>query len=274
VITETTVEIRSRETDYLLSTLLLINFQEPSMLKIRINQDINCHECPVNYLCLPGHLSVEEIDRINSIITKLRIVSRNEMLFQMEDKLHNIYAVYSGFCKSYWIDESGIEHIDSFYLPGDIIGLESISNRTYSFSTVALRDTKLCVIPLDALLDSMLQSSDLLDRMIRIMSYKMQTYQSICMTTNASQRIADFILNILFRSHGRSVLQNAINLSISQLDIANFLGMAHETVNRILKKFQQNEIIRIEKKTINIINIEYLKKLGTSPHHFNQMQKI
>src|SRR5258708_38251410 len=122
------------------------------MLKSRSNTGpIHCATCHVKQLCLPRELIDEEVERLNHIIDKIKFAQKGEHIFHVNDDMQNLYAVYSGSCKDYSLDEKGTERIDNFYLPGDFIGLESMPQRKHFFSLVALEDTQLCMIPIDLL---------------------------------------------------------------------------------------------------------------------------
>lgn len=240
------------------------------MLKSRVSQNVSCMNCSVNNLCLTRHLMVNEVAEVNELITKIKIVSKGQNIFLADDKMSYLYAVYKGLCKDYWFDENGVERIGNFYLRGDIIGLESLPNKKHLSSLIALEDTELCIIPIEPLLELMQKNSNFLKRFLHITSYKMQNDQRISITTNANQRVADFILTIFYRLRERNMCNEYINLPMSQLDISHFLGMAHETVNRILRKFQDSNIIQIEHKKIRIVDIGRLKELGTEIRNFHQ----
>lgn len=234
------------------------------MIRKRSSQNIDCACCSVDYLCLAKDLRPTEIDELNLLITNFKSVAKNEHAFYAEDTMQYLHAVYSGCCKDYLLDENGIEHIDNFYLPGDIIGLESIPKRKHCFSLVALEDTQLCLIPIDGLLSLMQNYDSILKRVMNITSYKMQNDQNISITTNANQRVIDFILNIVNRLAERNKNFDTLPLPMSQIDISHFLGMAHETVNRILKKFHQEKMINIINKKLFILDLDALKALANS----------
>lgn len=240
------------------------------MFKSRASQHIHCNRCAVKQLCIARNLPEEDVEQVNQMIGKLKIVSKGEHIFHASDPLEHLCAIYQGSCKDYKLDENGNEKIGNFYLTGDIVGLESLPQRKHLFSLVALEDTQLCLIPVTELLQLMQQNATLLQRVINITSYKMQNDQLVCMTTNAHHRIADFILNILYRLYERFGKQNEIRLPMSQLDISNYLGMAHETVNRVLRKLDHDKIINIQNKVIRIIDVDRLKALATSQERLGQ----
>lgn len=242
------------------------------MIKARNSLNINCFNCKNNSVCLPRGLEKEEIEKLNNIITRVYCFEKGKHIFRRNDSLHNLLAVYSGVTKDYWIDIDGNEHIDNFYFTGDIIGLESIPRRKHVFSGIAVTDVQLCVVPIQALYEIMVGSRSLLDRMMNIASYKMQNDAQIFFTTNVKQRVANFILNILFRLQERELFKpnEAIYLPMSQFDIANFLGIAYETLSRVLHEFHHKKILHIEGRSIYVLDLKRLKYLGKVVEEFGQ----
>ncbi len=232
------------------------------MLKTKVNY-LHCNQCAVNHLCLPRTLDNAETEHFDALFQKMRTLQKGEHLFHIEDAMSNLYAVASGACKDYWLDANGNEHISNFYLPGDIIGLESLPQAKHFFSLTALEDSEVCVLPIEVLFEEMQKNNKLLKRVMNIASYKMQNDRQIRITTNASQRVADFIVSTLSRIKERRLSAEYIILPMSQLDISNFLGMAHETVNRILRKLHKDKIIKIENKKISVIDHDRLNELST-----------
>jgi CRP/FNR family transcriptional regulator len=51
-----------------------------------------------------------------------------------------------------------------------------------------------------------------------------------------------------------------IELPLTNQELANFCGTSREVVNRLLSELRKNEIISIDKGTITINDLEYLKR--------------
>ena len=232
------------------------------MLKNRHQLSIDCATCSVRHLCLAQNQESTSIAELNELIQKVRCVKKGEHIFHAFDPAYHIYAIFTGSCKEYQLDENGNECVKNFYFPGDIIGLESIPDQKHLFAATALEDTQLCAIPLEPLLELISKNAQLLKRFIDINSYKMQNDQQVRVSTNASQRVADFLENMVLRIQQRNITQNEVVLPMSQIDISNFLGMAHETVNRILRQWHLQNIIRYKNKRISHINMERLHFLS------------
>ncbi len=71
--------------------------------------------------------------------------------------------------------------------------------------------------------------------------------------SNTSQRLADNLLQRLAGSKN--------TIKVTHEELANDLGTAREVVTRILRHFQKDKIIRIERGKIEVINIEKLMKI-------------
>lgn len=227
-----------------------------------MNLNIHCNDCPVSALCIAHNLSTEEKEKLNAIMTRVHFMRSGEHLYLQDQKMQHIYAVYSGCCKEYIVDEDGNEKITGFYYPGDLLALESLSSEKYHFSVVALEASQFCAIPVDALFKLMGESPTLLREFIYQMSNKLQKARNITVATDAKRRIAAFLLDIFYRSHEEKAGSDFVHLSMSQYDISNLLGLAHETVSRTLHTFQYEHIIKIMKKDIYITDIDSLRTIA------------
>lgn len=233
------------------------------IIKQRSLQNISCNHCPSRHLCLPSHLMDEDgINTLDKVIQKIMIVPKKSHLYHSFDLTNNIYAVYKGSCKEYWIDGNGNECVTNFYFPGDLVGLESVSDSKHVLSVIALENSELCIIPIDDLYQLMQKKEAILKRFINITGYKMRNDRSVKMGVTAEERICDFLLNITYRMLERKISIENIPLMMSQLDISNYLGISHETVSRIFRNLQTQKIISIHRKKMHVINIAELERLG------------
>lgn len=230
------------------------------MVKNRTNINIHCGHCPVSSVCIAHNLNADETEKINTIISRLHLMQTGEHLYFQNQSMQHIFAVYSGCCKEYIVDENGNEKINGFYYPGDLLALESLSSKKYNFSALALETSQFCAIPIDLFFNLMNESPALMHRFIYLISNKLQ--KNIPLATNAKRRIAAFLLDIFYRSHEEKAENDFIHLSMSQSDISNLLGLAHETVSRTLHMFQYEQIIKIMKKDIYITDIPSLRAIA------------
>jgi CRP/FNR family transcriptional regulator len=240
------------------------------MYKKRQEMHISCQNCWVAHLCLPGHVNNAERITLDEFIIDTFFVTKGQHIYRTNEKMDYFYAVYSGACKDYYLDREGNEYINNFYFPGDILALEAVPTRKHASSALALADTKLCLVPVDTFFARMRHSPVLLERFIHINSYKMLNDKFIRSSTNAKKRIANFLANVYGRIKERETSHPYIVLPMTQLDISNIVGVAYETVSRVLHYFQHQKIIDIKNKQIHIIDIEKLKALSTYQEYIAQ----
>lgn len=240
------------------------------MLKERSQAKISCTQCSFSHLCIARQFNEEDRKRLDQFIQKVRYVKKGEHIYRSNDKVEHLYAVYSGSLKDYYFGENGVEYINNFYFPGDILALEAVAKRKYVFSAVALNDAALCMIPINSLYSEMQAFPALLKRFLHINSYKMLNDKHIRPTTNAKQRVADFLVNMLYRLQERNGVEATMQLPMSQVDMSNMIGIAYETVSRILHQFADQKIIEIHNKHITVVNSELLRSLGNDAKHLGQ----
>lgn len=231
------------------------------MIQNRHETNISCTTCPVAKLCLCDDLSKDELQCLDNSIHHNFTFDKGEHLFYLNDKLESVFAVYSGSCKEYVTDADGKEYIHNFYFPGDLIGLECFNFKSYPYSAISLEQTHLCVIPIKQLISVIKNTEHLPFRLLTIFSKKIRNDTSIRLTTNAKQRVADFILHMHMRFSERGCSEE-IPLTMPQLDMSNRIGVAFETVSRILHAFQRDNIISMEGKNIQIRDLARLRDIS------------
>ena len=79
---------------------------------------------------------------------------------------------------------------------------------------------------------------------------------------NAEQKLATFFINLSGRFKARGYSADEFDLTMSRYDIGNYLGLADETVSRLISKFKENQFIDANRKKIKILNHGSLCKIA------------
>lgn len=232
---------------------------------------IKCQSCSINQLCLPVMLAEAEIEHLDSIVQRKKPLKKNDMLFHAGDDFQAIYAVRSGCIKSYTISESGEEQITGFHLPGEIIGLDAIDRNSHPSMAKALETSLVCTLPYTKLEMLSGEIAGLRQQLLRVMSREIHSDQELLLLLNkksADERLAAFIMNLSSRYASRGLSRTCFNLVMTRGDVANYLGLAVETVSRLLTKLQKKDYISVKDKEITITNLKALSELaGSNCHH-------
>lgn len=224
-----------------------------------------CKSCSLYHLCLPMSIEAEELEELDRIIRRRRPLSRGEHLFRMGEDFHSVYAVRAGSLKTYTSSEDGQEQITGFHLPGELIGLDAISDDRHHASAKALETTSLCEIPFSQLEELGNRFRGLQHHLLRLMSKEIIREENMLMLLgkmSAEQRLASFLLSIAARFRQRGFSENEYNLSMSRNDIGNYLGLAVETVSRLFTRFQEEGLLQAERKHVQILDMSGLQTLA------------
>jgi len=189
---------------------------------------------------------------------------RNEALFRQGENFSQLFAVRSGAVKSTHILKNGTEQITGFYLPGEIIGLESIGHKCYSNNAYALETTNICAIPYTDLKTLSQVIPSLQDHILSLMSDEIEHGHQVLITINklpVLKRLVMFLLTVSAGYQRRRLSGHHFHLPMSHTDIGNYLGMSLETVSRIFSQLQHQGVLEINKKDVRILDRGYLNRL-------------
>ena len=223
-----------------------------------------CHECSLSKLCIPIAVQTEEIDELEEIIRQGRIHPRGDYIFEQHSSFNSCFAVRSGAIKTFTLSEEGEEQVTGFYLPGEIIGLDSVSMENYSCSAVALERTSVCEIPLSRFEELSTRIHSLQHHFFMLMSKEIQESRQLSMLLSkntAEERIASLLLSLSGRFQRRRLSSTKFKLPMPRSDIGNYLGLAVETVSRVLTRFQNQALIKVQGRDVEILDLQSLQFL-------------
>ncbi|MFK8010535.1 MAG: cyclic nucleotide-binding domain-containing protein [Marinicellaceae bacterium] len=232
--------------------------------KLHLNFESKCQKCAVNSLCLPSGLSSIELQDLESIIASSLLTDKNKMLFTIGEEFKALYVVHSGMFKTTTVDENGKEKINSFHLPGEIMGLDSIHLEKYQSTASALTMSSFCKIPFNNLMDLSIDYPIIQKNLINVMSKEIFNCKKNHLDIGSQAKLALFIKLISMRFKTRGYSDTEFFLPISQRDIANYLGMAEETLSRVFKKLQKLGAVNYKKHNLTIIDEPLLTKISES----------
>jgi CRP/FNR family transcriptional regulator, anaerobic regulatory protein len=229
------------------------------------NTNISCNNCRLSSLCLPLGLTPKELTQVDGIVKNRPLLQKQDYLYRAGDMFECLYIVRSGCVKTVMNSESGEEKITGFYLPGDIVGIDGISEQTYHSSAIALNTSSICKIPFEKIEQLTSTVPDLQKHMFAIMSREVVTDQQTMMIMNkkkAEARIAAFLLSLSSRFQRQKLSPFQWSLPMSRGELGNYLGLTIETVSRVLTKLNQREIISVDKREVAIQNVLALQEVA------------
>lgn len=241
-------------------TIRLVHTCDPaSEVKVttKMSSKVSCNDCSLNAVCLPLAVNASQLDQLDGIIHRGRPLKRGEHLYRAADHFQAVYAVRSGAVKTYSLSEEGEEQVTGFYLPGEILGMDGISKAYHMSSAKALESSTVCEIPFDKLEELSTRIPSLQHHFFALMSQEIQSDRELHMLLskkNADERVAALLISIAARHKVRGLSDKVFRLAMSRYDMANYLGLAVETVSRIFTRFQSNNWILVDGREIEILD--------------------
>ncbi|AXI04075.1 fumarate/nitrate reduction transcriptional regulator Fnr [Aquirhabdus parva] len=227
-------------------------------------RETHCSDCALSLVCLPPSVQASELLQLDAIIEHRPPIKRNDALFFQGQAFNRVYAVRSGAVKTTLVLNNGIEQVTGFYLPGDIIGLDSIGHHEYVNSAYALETTTLCAIPYTDLKSLGRLIPSLQDHISGLMSYEIRQGQQALLSISkltAQERIVMFLLSISTRYQRRRLSGHHFHLPMSRSSIGNYLGLTLETVSRVFAQLQQQQVLTVNNKDVHILDFDYLSQM-------------
>ncbi len=226
---------------------------------------VNCNNCRLSTICLPLALESDDIDKLDKIIQRGRPMQRNDHLYREGDKFQSVFAVRSGSLKAYRTTEDGREQVTGFYFPGEILGMDGIANNAHASSAKALETSAICEIPFHSLEDLSTRMPTLQRHFFQLMSREISADQeliTLLSKNTAEERVAALMLSISARNAQRKLSSTHFRLPMSRIDIGNYLGLTVETVSRVFSRLQKLEVLEVDNKEIQILDIDGLKEIS------------
>ena len=178
-------------------------------------------------------------------------------LFREGEPFEAIAAVRAGTVKTYVVDRDGHEHVLGFLLPGEVIGLNAIDGETYPCNAVALDTVMLCRFPKIAVLATRLPG--LQRQLFRLLSRDIGRAALLAGDWSADQRMAAFLVGLSRRLAARGFSATRFQLTMARTDIANYLRLAPETVSRVLRRFQEEGRLVVDRRELELLDIAALE---------------
>ncbi|MBK2123685.1 helix-turn-helix domain-containing protein [Fangia hongkongensis] len=222
---------------------------------------ITCSHCDFNEICHALDINTKEDRLFKEVVSNTSNVKKGTYIYHKDDQFSAIYSVRSGAFKS--ITEQG--NIIGFHLQGDIFGLDGIEKDQYTVSSIAMVDSVVCQFDFSALIAKITQNKAMNHHFLQMMSKKFNQHLiQLEQNKPAEQKLCTFLLQLSCRQKSYGFSANNFTLPMKRSDLANYLNLTVETISRTLHHLVKKEVIFVQNKTINILDLPQLKNLAQS----------
>lgn len=224
---------------------------------------MRCKDCDMYGLCRLAS-NGEDANVTNALVKRRFVLRRGEYLYRSGDSFHEIYAVRHGSIKTYIYSDDGKTQITGFHGHGEIVGLDALDGMRFASEAIVLETTNICEVSFPHFQELSRNIPELQNQMLAIMSHAILRGQQMMLLLgkkNATERLATYLMSISRKIDKNKLSLPSYKLTMSRRDVGNYLGLTQETVCRILARFQEDGIIKVEGKYIYFFDIDRLTEL-------------
>jgi len=221
----------------------------------------SCASCTLQQLCMPAAMDAAEVERLDRVVRSKRPLSRGELLYRQGEPMRSLYVSRDGAFKTTATDADGNAQVLGIHLSGEIIGLDGFGSGYHQTDAEALQAASVCELPLERLESLLAQLPSLQRQVLRVVGRgrdQDQSHLEILGRRHADERMLLFLHSLRERYRLLSRDPDRITLPMSREDMASYLGVVLETVSRSLGRLQDEGLIHVRGRQLQILDAERL----------------
>jgi CRP-like cAMP-binding protein len=224
----------------------------------------NCIDCPAWKDSIFKDLDEESLEQLSKNKVP-NIYRKGQNLFMQGNPSFGLYCLGNGNVKVSIVNSVGKESIVRIASNGNIVGHRSLfAHQPYQAMGTSISETHACFIDKKYLLELVEKNVSVANHALFSLAQDLGVSEkkiSSLSHQNVRERLAALIL-LLKDSHG--VEQDdgiLLNINLSREEMASLLGMASESLIRCISEFKEENLIRLEKKMIVILNLSKIQEI-------------
>jgi CRP/FNR family transcriptional regulator len=228
-------------------------------------QVVECDACGLFGMCKTVGMDGPQAEIFDAVVSRCEPVGSQQSLLTPRSPASEIIAVKSGSFKASVEMANGEQKIVGFFLPGELIGLEGLGQGRYPYTVEALEDASVCRLDLTQLEQLAIPREPFQWQLINALSDYAAHKQWLALlmgAQSAEQRLALFLLSLSERFAEHQLPGLSFKLPMSRNDIANYLGLAVETVSRMVQRLQTMEILEVHGRQLALYNHQSLRAMA------------
>lgn len=224
------------------------------------NNNLCIHKVPIFY-----NLDREDLFKIAELIQH-KSFKKGDVIFSHGENVDSIIILNRGSAKAYKYTPDGREQILYVFSEGDFFGEQYLlTNRTAEYTVETLQAVNVCMLSKEQFEQLLLQHPNIGIKIIEQLGARMSRLERVMESMgvrSVDSRVCSLILEYM-KEYGKMVPEGMlIRLPLSREGIANYLGIARETVSRKLSQLESDGILRsVSNKSILVLDVAALEGL-------------
>jgi CRP/FNR family transcriptional regulator len=187
---------------------------------------------------------------------------KNQILFFEGGVAQHLFALHAGLVKLVKSLENGKDRITAVLFPGQLFGLEALSNPTYPLTAVTLRDSEICAASGEEVIRFLQSSPEIALGMVRFLVAEVGRVRAEVADMSfkdARMKVATFLLSLVASDPTPHNGHVALTLPLSRQEISEVLELSPETISRTLAELRRQQLIVARGRHLTIQNLEGLQ---------------
>lgn len=215
----------------------------------------------INVFSALSMAELQEIDRI----TRMQEVKKRQPIYLPGDPATTVYLLKKGRVKIASADSSGKEVTFDILEPGEIFGeLEALEESPRETSAEALEDTLICAIRREDFDRYLANHPALTVKLTKLIGLRLRNIQSRVedlVFRDVPARLAHILLELSQTAGIPDRGGIRLRAKLTHQELANLIGCTRETVSHTLGRFREQGLVRIDGRSIIVLNSDRLSQL-------------
>lgn len=230
---------------------------------------MKCDTCPTRiegvFCSLPPD-RLQDLDRCK----KDNIVKKGQVLFDEGTPAQGVYCVFEGQLKLFKTGDQGRPQIIGIAKEGALVGHRAVLlDKPHSFTAEALVDSRICFVDKPTFSRMVIANSGVAQSLLKRLAQDLDAAENRLLDQVEKPvpvRLARLLLT-LKSLYGRPVKKGTeITIHLTREEMAEMIGTTQETTIRLLSGFKKNGWVRLDHKSITLVDTAGLEDVASSQH--------
>jgi CRP-like cAMP-binding protein len=207
-----------------------------------------------------------ERDFLSSIRLGFESRPASTMLVVEGDPHGRLYRIRSGWAQRFKVLRDGRRRVLDFLIEGDFVGLDCVLGEEFGYSVEAITDLRYVVYNATRLQERFATDPMVALRLGRAAAIERQRLDQHLISIGprcADERVAALLLQCYRRLEARGLASGDVfALPLTQLHMADYLGITLVHTNRVLRRLQERGLITLKNREVTIHHRRALGRLA------------
>ena len=225
----------------------------------------SCHTCTIRRYSIFQDCSPEELLLFDKSKTCVEY-KKGQNIFYAGQHPVGLYHLQFGKVKIYKTNGDGREHIIRLAKPGDVLGYRALlGEEEYTASAMTLENSVICCIDKDIFLKAVHTNPRIRFKIMTFLCRELGSAENRIMSLaqkTVRERLAEILLTLRHKYGMDKEDETLLNISLTVKDLANYIGVARETVVRTISDFKEEQLIAMGDHRIRILNLKAMERIS------------